>query len=507
MSSPSHFAVLGGGVSGLSTAWYLSKLAPKTARITVVEKNARVGGWVHTNMQDGQLYELGPRTIRPVGVAGRAVLDMVYRLNLVEEVLTTPKNSPAAINRYIYQNSRLHHLPTSPLDLLMPWKAKSPLLKGLLFSVLREPFVKPTNASDESIHGFVERRFGRALADNLVSAVIHGIYAGDSTQLSVRSAMPFLWECEKKHGSVGRGVLAPPAVAPIGDERAPLSVESNDAKKFISDIQRNSSIFSFKNGMQTLTDALKRDLDKEENVSFIRGNIESLSFKEGVEIAHTASSQPLKADHVISAIPAVDLSRILPPSSHALSSLLSSIKSVDVAVVNISFGGHFSKILPVNGFGYLVPATEDTPILGTVFDSCAMPKQDSGDQTRVTVMMGGHKFHKYFGDPDVVSKEKLLETAMTAVRTHLGVNAEPIASSVVIHKQCIPQYVVGHRDRLHAIHEEVKSQHIQLSLVGASYLGVAVNDCVKGARDLVSNLLVETQAKQRRITGLERIET
>ncbi|KAI8906531.1 Protoporphyrinogen oxidase [Powellomyces hirtus] len=507
---PKSYVVLGGGITGLSTAWHLSRLAPKASKITLVEKTSHLGGWVHTKLQHGQIFELGPRTLRPVGDAGRATLEMVHQLNLQDEVLTTAKTSPAAINRYIYKDARLHQLPTSPLELLAPWKQKSPLLKGLVLSLLKEPFVAASKASDESIHSFVSRRFGQNVADNLVSAVLHGIYAGNAKELSVRSAMPLLWELEKKHGSVGRGLLAPPdrkaVAAALKKAREDAKTRDANADAFVRELQSTTSIYSFKDGMQTLTDALHRDLETKENVELVRGEVEQISLGPNPEVFHSGDSNPIKADHVISTLPASALHSLLPSSQQPLASLLSTIKSVNVATVNLAFRGSASKVLSLNGFGYLIPLTEPTGVLGIVFDSCAMPEQDAPDATRMTVMMGGHRFEQYYGNPDTVSMDTLRDAALTAARTHLGIDAELIDVNVALHRQCIPQYTVGHHDRLQEMHNTIlRDCGGTLSLAGASYFGVGVNDCVKGARDLVTALLKPASADSV-ITGLERVE-
>ncbi|KAJ3152087.1 oxygen-dependent protoporphyrinogen oxidase [Geranomyces michiganensis] len=506
-----HFAVLGGGISGLSTAWYLTHLVPK-AKITLVEKQARLGGWVHTQTQNGQLFELGPRTLRPVGDAGRATLEMVHKLGLENKVLTTSKTSPAAINRYIYSNNQLHHLPTSPFDLLNPFKSKSPLLRGLLVALLREPFIKPATLPDESIHAFVSRRFSPSIADNLVSAVLHGIYAGNAKELSVRSAMPILWEAERKHGSVGRGLMAPPTpVSPAQRAQraaaAAASVPDKAADEFVRRVQASASIYSFKDGMQTLTEALHRDLEGKGNVDLVRREVKEIRLGGAKpEIAFAENDCPsLQADHIISALPASTLTNLLPPAQHRLSSLLAAISTVDVVTVNLAFrGGPPSSVLGgVNGFGYLIPQTEPTGILGTVFDSCAMPEQDqpAPATTRVTVMMGGHRFREYFGDVGGADLDVLGNNAVDAVRTHLGVDAEVAERNVALHRACIPQYTVGHHQRLSEMQELLASSACggKLSLVGASYLGVGLNDCVKNARDLVRRI-----AQGETVTGLER---
>ncbi|KAJ3180839.1 oxygen-dependent protoporphyrinogen oxidase [Gaertneriomyces sp. JEL0708] len=514
MGTPQRIAVLGGGISGLSTAYYLSKLLPKSSSITLFEKD-HIGGWIRSERHGGHLFELGPRTLRPSGEAGAAVLDMAYQLGLQSEVVTTSKTSPAALNRYIYQNSLLQKLPSSALEILSPFNDKTPALKGLLLSILREPFVRPSTLKDESIHSFVQRRFGKNVADNLISALVHGIYAGNAKELSVKSCMPFLWDAEKRHGSVTRGLMAPPRPADMSTRK--YKITDKEVLRFIRDIQSKSSIYTFRKGMQTLTDALRHTLEDSANVQIVRAEVERISKNHTYTVTTKTSSEPTTHDRIISALPAAQLAKILSTTTTSnvihngmLNSHLASIRGVDVAVVNMAFRGTHHTVLPINGFGYLIPATEyTTPVLGTVFDSCAVPEQDNGDETRLTVMLGGHKFDAFFGtaDNDVSPTacssatslhDHVKETAVHAVKHQLGVNVHPEIVNAVVHRQCIPQYRVGHHETLQNLHNELRAGFPGLSVVGASYCGVSVNDCVKVARDVACNV-----AAGEIVTGLE----
>ncbi|KAJ3299484.1 hypothetical protein HK104_008756 [Borealophlyctis nickersoniae] len=473
--SPPRVVVLGGGISGLSAAWNLSKLLPKTARITLVEKSTRFGGWVNTVREDGHLFELGPRTLRPQADGGVATLDMIHQLGLEDEILLVPTSAPAAQNRFVYYQGELNPLPNNLPSLIF---SNAPVTRGVLRSVLRESFVKPTTESDESIHSFFSRRLSPDVANNLVSAMIHGIYAGDAKQLSMRSCFPLVWEWEQIHGSMTKAVFNPEPVEKYEDMASPEAVE------FVKAVA-NYSVYSFRNGMQTLTDGLVESLKAKENVDVMGGTACT-----GLEFGQHAvrvclDDKQLEADHVISALPAHSLAKLLPSKA---GSILQGVPTVDVGVVNLAFEGN---PLPVEGFGYLVPSTENSDILGVVFDSCAMPEQDAGDKnvTRVTAMMGGHMFKEKFGSPDTVSKDHLLSVALETLREQVGIKASPIGARVTVNRQCIPQYTVGHSERLQALRDEITEQYPNLlSVTGASYSGVSVNQCIHEAQKLSQRL-------------------
>lgn len=170
-----------------------------------------------------------------------------------------------------------------------------------------------------------------------------------------------------------------------------------------------------------------------------------------------------------------------------------------VGVVNLAFSPNVS--LPVQGFGYLIPKHEKSSILGVIFDSDSLPQQSLDGTLRLTVMMGGYRFESLFGNPDTVDNNTLLQTAQEAVQSHLGINADPIDSHVSIHKNCIPQYVVGHANKMKQLHFLIQGHSTlanRLSLVGASYTGVGINDCIYESKKTVDRLRQSST-----ITGLE----
>ncbi|KAK7886688.1 hypothetical protein WMY93_026309 [Mugilogobius chulae] len=144
-----------------------------------------------------------------------------------------------------------------------------------------------------------------------------------------------------------------------------------------------------------------------------------------------------------------------------------------------------------SGFGHLLPSSEDPGLLGVVYDSEFFPQHNSPDResTRLTVMMGGAWFQQVFGDPDQVDLDLLLSKAVSAVSRQLGLSQSPVWSSVVLHRDCIPQYQQGTHTEAHAaVHQRLG---LPLSLVGSSYDGVSVNDVIFSGRTAVDELLQE----------------
>lgn len=230
--------------------------------------------------------------------------------------------------------------------------------------------------------------------------------------------------------------------------------------------------------MQAFPEALKDMLKRRERVELHHhAKLKSLNVIGGCWEIKLDEGISLKADHVISTLPASELASVLPPAAQPLSEQLRSITSVNVAVVNLEYEGF---ILPVTGFGHLVPSSEDPGVLGVVYDSVPFPQhsRSGGLTTRLTVMMGGAWFVQTFGHPDSATKQTLLDRATQAVTSHLGVNSQPVWSCVALHKTCIPQYHLGHWKRLEKMRQHISNHNLPLTLAGASYYGVSVNDVV-----------------------------
>ncbi|XP_064424511.1 protoporphyrinogen oxidase [Latimeria chalumnae] len=466
--------VTGAGISGLAACCHLAKYAHGT-KVILLEASDRLGGWLHsTRTERGAVFEHGPRGIRPAGPVGKNTLKLVSDLGLENDILPVPGDHPASQNRYLYVDGKIHKLPSSIGSIL---QTSPPFTKPIIGSILKELMVRREKTPDETVHAFMQRRFGKELADIAVDSLCRGVFAGDCRKLSVRSCFPMLYNAEQKYGSVVLGML-------FGGEKGPRT----DVPLSRRAVSENWSQWSFKTGIQTLPESME---------DFLKGR--------GVEIHRNAPVQKLertgddswevklqdgtiKADHVISATSAKALSFMLPPSMDALTEELRQILSATVAVVNLEYEG---SVLPFVGFGHLVPSLEDACVLGIIYDSVSYPQQNrtGAPTTRLTVMMGGAWFLEQIGDPDKISQDHLLKVAMEAVRCHLGVQTDPLYSITHIQKECIPQYTVGHWKRLENITNYLHHSKVPLSVVGASYQGVSVNDCIYFAQLAVDKLL------------------
>lgn len=203
-------------------------------------------------------------------------------------------------------------------------------------------------------------------------------------------------------------------------------------------------------------------------------------------------------DHIVSTISGNKLASIASRSPITNLSPLSCTSAVTVMVINLFFSN--PNILPVHGFGYLLPRSvpfEQNPerALGVVFDSDASIGQDDIPGTKVTVMLGGHWWDDFDAYPD---EDEGASMAKALLSRHLGIDEEPRAIRVSLQRNCIPQYGVGHEARMEDASLRLESFKGRLRVAGSSFTGVGLNDCIRAARDVVKGLVDGTGK-----TGLE----
>ncbi|XP_052891896.1 protoporphyrinogen oxidase [Anopheles moucheti] len=476
-------AILGAGISGLAAGHYLLRKTP-TLPLTIYEATDRIGGWIRSDrfLDSGFVFEAGPRTIRPKGPAASNTLQLIEELGLADEVYSISSNHTAARNRMIYAKGKLNLLPNSLGGLL---KTVPPFTKPLYFAAFRDLIAgrSKTVLNDESMYSFVERRFGKEIADYAVSSMLCGICAGNAKEISVKFLMKDLFEREQRHGGVLLGLLKEalqnrnkqnPAVNNVTNNSTSASSLAERAKA------ENWSIYSIRGGLQTLPETLAEDL-RAKGASIVTGTkFEELTFeRDRVVLRSDGKEQQLR--HLVSSIPSYKLAKHVQKQHPQLATTLSSIPFVDVCVINLQY--RKADLLQQDGFGFLVPPIENLPILGVIFDSCCF---DMDDNTVLTVMMGGAWFEKWFGKNP--SNEHLLEVALKNVNKILHIDQQPDSYKVNLLRKCIPQYTVGHQDRVKAIRDYIEQHRLPIVLCGASYDGVGVNDVILSARTNVEKI-------------------
>jgi oxygen-dependent protoporphyrinogen oxidase len=319
---PNDYAVLGGGITGLTTAYYLSKEKPH-AKITLYEGSDRLGGWLNSkavDVGDGSVvFEQGPRTLRPNTPASLVTLELVChhcnlkeikmtvliclqikKLNLENELLMTSKESVSAQNRFVYYPDHLVKMPGKGQDIYsMIWGVLTePAFKEvwkILFEYNRPP--RPAGLEDESVASFLQRRLGTTqIADNLASAVLHGIYAGDVHQLSVKSLMPLLWHMEKTHGNLSgalrENLTTRTTALAYRDSNLTQEMRAKPESERVMELESGKySVFSFKKGIGALSEALEKALRRHANVKIkLNSQISAVDYDGGSDSVKVSRS-------------------------------------------------------------------------------------------------------------------------------------------------------------------------------------------------------------------------
>ncbi|KAI2013466.1 oxygen-dependent protoporphyrinogen oxidase [Ophidiomyces ophidiicola] len=515
-----NVAIIGGGITGLSTAYRLSK--DPLIKVTLFESSNRLGGWIRSekiDVGDGKyiVFDDGPRTLRSTLSGALATLELIKDLDLQKEILRTSIHDAASRNRYIYYPDHLVRLPGPQpgAGLLVNIISNfmnlftEPALKNIPLALLSEYFVpkRDMNVRDESIGDFLSRRFGKDLTDHLASAVIHGIYAGDIYKLSAQSLLPKIWWSELSK----RGICLS-----MQDNHLPYDIfhggrliRRERGIKFMSELSTyisGSSVFALKGGMGQLVDALSSALNSSPNVE-IKTNADVNEMRRGdsgwqISVGDTARQN---YSHVVSTIPFPKLQGQLGSDFEEMVEF----KDIDlhsdaatVMTVNLYFKS--SNLVPVHGFGYLIPRSiplEQNPerALGVVFMSDSNIGQDTARGTKLTVMLGGH-WWSHWEDSELPSEEKGIEMARKLLKRHLQITEEPVVARAKLMKQAIPQYTVGHATRMADLHEILMQEAPGLKVAGSWFTGVAVNDCIRAAR-LTANSILSGNDEE---TGLER---
>ncbi len=432
--------VVGGGISGLALA---RELRLGGVDPLVLEAGPRAGGKVRSERVQGFLCESGPTSFLDDG----AVVALARALGVEGGIIDA---SPSARRRFLAVSGALHEVPSSPPALLrtrlLPLRAK--------LRALGEVFVARGNGAEESVAAFARRRVGRAVADRFVGAMVAGIYAGDAEALSLPAAFPRAAAIEREHRSLLLGARA------AGLRARPVR--------------------SFGDGMQTITDALSRHLG-----GALRYGAVLRALEPGPHGGWRVrlSDGEIDADAVILALPAHDAARAVAALDAPLADVLDAILYAPVAVVHVGWPlGALPR--PAEGFGFLVPPSEPTRVLGAIFASNVFPGRAPDGAALFSAMVGGTRHPDRAALPD----DALVELVRTDLGVLLGVTAEPSFARVIRHERAIPQYTLGHLARVAAV-EAAEARHPGLFFAGNAYRGVSLPDCVRDAARVAERVM------------------
>lgn len=466
--------VVGGGPSGLVLGHeLLAASSPARADVAVFEARPRSGGKAWTERRGGYLVEHGPEGFLD---SAPATLALARRLGLGERLL--PAAAQAA-RRYLWARGALRPVPTNPAA----FAASGILsLRGRL-AVLGEPFRAPNRNGDESVAAFARRRLGTEAATTLVGAMVRGVYAGDAEALSMPSSFPRLAALEREHGSLVRALIARRRHYQYGGSNGG-GADTGSGGRGGPAVHGGPAgpagrLTSFVGGMGELGDALARALGHH----FVAGRPAAAVRRAGagwrVEFEDGGSEF---CDAVGLAVEPWSAAALVADLSPELSAPLAEIPSAPAVVVALGFAtADLGR--PLDGFGFLVPPGEPLRMLGCLWSSAAFAHRAPPGHALLRVLLGGRD-RAALDLPD----DRLVALVLEELERTMGVRGAPEMVRIVRWPRAIPQYTVGHGERLARIAAALERLP-GLTLVGNGYRGIALNDCVTNAQAAARTIL------------------
>ena len=488
-----HVVVIGGGLAGLAAAEALLNEPPKDARagrdgirrVTLIEPSGRVGGVVDTVRRDGWLVERSADSflaVRPEGVA------LVERVGLAGELIGV---DPRVRRALILHHGRTQAVPPG-FRLIAPG-----LMKGILTTPLLSPLgrlrllyerfvpVRDRSVTDESLEQFAVRRLGREAFEQLVQPLAAGIWTADPARLSMAAACPeffameirdgSLWAGEQKRGRAATG--APQAAGARYGHFLTLASGMETLPRRLAD-QLAARGVQFTTASAT---GLQQRPDHVWEVSLsavVRGNVES-----GKEIAGAVSlPATLEADAVVLAVPSGAAAELLRSADPTLAMGLAGIEYAGSAVVSLGFARE-DVAHPLDAAGVVIPRREGRRILAVSFSSQKFPGRAPEGSVLMRTFVGGAL------DPETAALDdgQLLPLVLAELRDVLGVRGTPRLVQIDRWRGAMPQYTVGHADRVATIQRLVAS-HRGLALAGAAYEGVGIPQVIASGQAAAASL-------------------
>lgn len=446
-----HVVIVGGGLSGLAVAFRLKQTVPGVS-VTVLERHDRPGGNIGTEEHDGFRVETGPN-----GFLDRTpfVPRLCRDLGLADRLIAATE--AARKNRYLFLGGRLRKLPGGPLGLL----ATQLLSVRGKWQLLTEPFRRAGSpTSDESVTAFVTRRAGKEAADIFADALVTGIHGGDPALLSVAATFPRLPRMEREAGSIIRGFLR------AAKER------KREAQARGEPPPGPQRMWSFREGLRVLPDTLAAQLGAALHTGVrVRSVFRS---PDGMKWQLSGEGREgWAADAVVLACPAYEQAELLADLDPQLADDIAGIPYNRIAVVALGYRRAGCPGQP-DGFGYIAPQNTRRDVLGVQWCSSIYPDRAPPGCVLWRALCGGvHRAEMLDWDDD-----RLVRAVHAEMKLAMGVTGEPVFVRVVRWPAAIPQYVLGHLDRVARI-EAAAARHPGLFLTGNAYHGVALGDCAE----------------------------
>lgn len=441
--------IIGGGISGLSAAYYLARGG---IRPLLLERRPRVGGVIQTVVNQGCILEEGPDGFM---AAKPWAMNLIREVGLANEVMGSNDHSRVT---YIVKKGTLVPMPEG-LMMMVPTKilplVETPLLSwGAKLHMGLEFFRQPpaTPLPDRSVYEFLLDHYGEECIDYLAEPLLAGVYGGDPREMSVSSVLARFVEIEAKYGSLTRGVLATPRPKSSG----------------------GSFLLTLKPGLGALIDALKPSADT------VQANVETIE-RTGGGFRVRADGDWMEAGHVVLATTACEAAPLIQALQPELASLLAGIPYTSSVTLSL---GYLARTFdhPLQGHGFLVPKKERKFIFGCTWVGNKFDHRVPANMVVLRCFLGG--------DAIGLTDEAIIDAARSELNNIMGLEAEPVFHNVARWPNSMAQYTVGHAQRVERI-EQLTREIPGLHLAGNAYRGIGIPDCVRMGQEAAAKIIAE----------------
>lgn len=457
-----NIIIVGGGITGLSAAYYLQKEIKENKlpyKVKLLEASDRIGGKIKTLKRDGFIIEQGADSF-----LGRkkAAVELAEELGMTGDLVRNETGQA-----YILLNDQLHEIPQGSF-MGIPVEA-SPFLFSDLFSIkgkLRAgcDYIIPKGdpVADQTLGGFFRRRFGHELVEHLIEPLLSGIYSGDIDQMSLMSTFPNFYELEQEYGSLIRGL----------SKKMP--------KRRRGTGERPGQFFSFKNGFESLVTKIVEQLD--EDTIMFHTAVKQVEAKESGYQVILSDGEQLDATTLIMASPHRTLPKMF--KQYDLFHPLEEMPATSVANVALAFDeAAINKTM--NGTGFVVSRKSDYRITACTWTNEKWPYTTPDGKVLLRAYVGKPSDQEVVHLPD----QEITKIVLNDLRKIMKIDKEPEFTVVTRYKHKMPQYTVGHQDRIHTVREKLHHQLPGVFLAGSSYNGVGVPDCIEQGKKAVAEAL------------------
>ncbi len=462
-----NIVVVGGGISGLSTAFLIEKALEENkinATVTLLEAENRLGGKIRSEKTEGYIVEWGPNGFldnKPW------TLELCESLGITDKLL--PSNDEAR-KRFIFSEGKLHRLPENAQSFFL---SNFLSIKGRLRIIGELWAKKKPKGVDETIAAFATRRLGKEAYEKLLDPMVSGIFAGNPENMSLESCFPRVAELEREYGGLIKAMLK------ISMEKKKELKKSGRKTPKAGPGGPGGTLTSFENGLEDMVKALQMK---------IKGKVIS-----GTEVKHISKNNNsfelkttddvIKADIAVFAVPAYDGAKIFKTLEPKISDVLMDIPYSPLAIA--AFGMTKSNIdHSLDGFGFLIPSREKCRILGSLWTSSIFPNRAPKGMALMRTMIGGARH------PEIVpfNELDLKFAAETELQDIIGINGEPEFVRIIPTEKAIPQYTPGHGRKIKKLEALLKAQG-GIFFTGNAFKGIGLNDCVKSSLDTADKVI------------------